>query len=105
MRPIYVTADDSNSGVSPVVVIDQYIGPTNIGLGAVVTGTVTYTVQHTFDDPYGTITTWFDHPTLAAQTANKDSNYAAPPRAIRVIRTAGTGSVRLAVVQAGRAVS
>lgn len=105
MRPVTVTADDVTPQ-SAVIVIDQYNAPTNIGLGVVVTGTVNYTVQHTFDDPFAegfnpATATWFNHPTLASLVANSDSNYAAPPRAVRIIRNSGTGSARLTLVQAG----
>lgn len=76
-------------------------GGFQIGLGAVVSGTVTYTVQHCFDDVLkGDTPTWFDHATLVGQTANKDGNYASPITAIRLNVTAGTGTVTLGIVPA-----
>jgi hypothetical protein len=106
MRPVRVVV--SIVGVSSVIPIDQYLNPTNIGLGVIITtGPATYTVEHTFDDVFdpafnpGTAT-WFPHPTLIAQTVNKDSNYAAPPRGVRLNVTALTaGSVSLTLIQAG----
>lgn len=105
MRSVRVTAGASPAQ-STVIPIDQYLSPTNIALGVVVTGTITYTVQHTFDDVFSptfnpVTATWFDHPVLVAQTTSKDSNYAAPPRGVRIITTAGTGSVVLNLIQAG----
>ncbi len=82
------------------------ISPFNIGFSVVVTGTVTYTVQHTFDDVYSPTfvaasATWFSHPTVAAQTTSQDGNYAFPVKAVRVNLTAGTGSVVATILQAG----
>lgn len=104
MRAITLIA----SGVNPTAVAPTNLNatPFNIGLGIVVTGTVTYTVQHTFDDVYAAgfnpaSATWFNHATLAAQTASADGNYAFPVRGIRVNITAGTGSIVATLAQAG----
>ena len=104
MRPTTVTT--SGTSVSSPVVLDYLVSPFNIGFGVVVTGTVTYSVQHTFDDPFApTFTpataTWFDHEDLVAQTTSQDGNYAFPVRAIRVNQTAGAGSTATTVIQAG----
>jgi hypothetical protein len=48
------------------------ISPFNVGFGVIVSGTVDYTVQHTFDDPAIGFTTWFPHSSVAAQAANAD---------------------------------
>lgn len=71
-----------------------------VGFGVVVTGTITYTVQHTFDDIYNPAVTptWFNHAYVNAQTANADGNYAYPVAAIRLISTAGTGSATITVL-------
>ena len=76
--------------------------PFNVGFAVVVTGTVTYTVQHTFDNPWTTNSpVWFDHPTVAAEVASADGNYAFPVAAIKVAVTAGDGTAQLTVIQAG----
>jgi hypothetical protein len=86
--------------------MDQYLTPFNVGMGAVVvSGTPTYTVQHSFDNPLAVgynpaNATWFNHPSLAAQTANLDGNYAFPVAAIR-LNVTGTGVVNLTIAQAG----
>lgn len=100
-----VTAGTGALGSSAPIPVDQYLTPTNIGLGVTVSGTVNFTVQHTFDDifaagDYGPFT-WFDHPTIDGDTADVDGNYAAPPRAIRLLMNSGTGTATLAVIQAG----
>ena len=64
-------------GSSDAIVVNTNTNPCNIGFGVLVTGTVDYTVQHTFDDPATGFSTWFSHPTIASQAANADGNYAA----------------------------
>jgi len=101
MRPIVLkTYGVSTSSPS---VMDHYISPFNVGLGVVVTGSATFTVQHTFDDVFNpSVTpTWFSHPTLAGLSASADGNYAFPVTAIRLNQSAGAGSAVLTVIQAG----
>ena len=93
-------------GSSAIVPLDLYISPFNIGFGVVVSGTVTYTVQHTFDNVFASnysISTgnWFNHPVVAGQTANADGNYAFPITAMRLTVTAGTGTATISAAQAG----
>jgi len=77
------------------------ITPFNVGFGVILTGVVDYTVQHTFDDPATGFTTWFDHPTVAAQTSNQDGNYAFPVTGVRLSVNSGGGTATLKLVQAG----
>lgn len=99
---VYVRSQ-TNVGISQPIIANTYLNPFNIGIGCVVTGTPTYTVEHTFDfvDDINTAVTWFPNSTLTAQTTNKDGNYAYPVRAIRLNVTSGTGKVVLTMVQAG----
>lgn len=104
MRPVVYTIN--GTGVSDVMPPDQYISPFNVSLGVTVTGTSTYTVQYTFDDVFASnynpsSGNWVDHPSLTAQTGSKDSNIAYPVSGIRLNVTAGTGTVRLVITQAG----
>ena len=99
MRP--VTLSQTAAGSTGGYVADSYISPFNVGFGVVVSGTVNYTVQHTFDDPSVGFTTWFSHPTIASQSANADGNYAFPVTGIKVLVNSGTGSATLKLIQAG----
>lgn len=101
MRPI--TQSQTGVGSTAAVPMDHYISPFNVGFGVVVTGTVTYTVQHTFSDVFNSAVTpvWFNHPVIAAQTTNQDGNYAFPVTAIRLNVTAGAGTATITLVQAG----
>ena len=95
------TVSKTGVGSSSALVMNTNISPFNVGFGVVVTGTVTYSVQHTFDDPAVGFTTWFSHPTVANQTANADGNYAFPVTGIKVLVTAGTGTATMNLVEAG----
>lgn len=66
----------------------------NIGIGCtVVSGTPTFTVQHSYDGIY-----WFDHSVIAAKSASTDGNYTSPVRAIRLAWSAA-GEVSMAGLQ------
>ena len=88
-------------GSSSSLVMNTNISPFNVGFGVTATGTVNYTVQHTFDDPAVGFTTWFSHPTVASQAANADGNYAFPVTGIKVLVNSGAGTATLNLIQAG----
>lgn len=93
-------------GNSNVIVVTPYISPFNVGLGVLVTGSATYTVQHTFDNPLAngfnaSTATWYNHAYLNAQTTNMDGNYSSPVQAVRVNVSVGTGSAKLTLLQSG----
>ena len=98
MRPIVVS--QTGAGSSASIPLDTFRNPFNVGIGVVVSGTVNYTIQHTFDDPAGS-PTWFNHPTLASLAANADGNYAFPIRALKVLVNSGAGSATATIIQAG----
>lgn len=107
MRPITVSV--TGVGDSNPVVIDQRIAPTNIGLAVIVTGTITYTVQYTFDDVFADGYTassgnWFNHPTLTG-SSSLNSNIAYPVTAVRLTTSAGNDTAAMTVIQAGGGVS
>lgn len=98
-HPSIVT--QTGTGTSAWIPVDYTQNAFAIGFGCVVSGTVTYTVQHTFDNiqDASVTPTAFDHSTVAAETTNQDGNYAFPVRAIRLNVTAGTGSVTITILQ------
>jgi len=99
MRPTQVSI--TGTGTTNWIPVDYKQNPFNIGLGIVVNGTITYDIEHTFDDVLaaGVTPTAFKHVSLTAQTTNKDGNYAFPIRAIRINNTAGTGTTTLTILQ------
>jgi hypothetical protein len=68
-----------------------------VGFGAIVTGTATYTIQHTFDG-----VNYFDHEFVVGATTSQDGNYAYPVASIRVNVTSGTGTVILTTISNAR---
>lgn len=101
MRPIVISK--TGTGSSPLAPMDHYQTPFNVGIGVVVTGTVNYTIQHTFDNVQGSAVTptWFSHPSLASLAANADGNYAFPVTAIKVLVNSGAGTATATLIQAG----
>lgn len=95
------TVSKTGTGSSSALVMNTNCTPFNVGFGAVVDGTVNYTVEHTFDDPAVGFTTWFAHPSIDAKSTDQDGNYAFPVTGIRVTVNSGGGTVALNVVQAG----
>ena len=95
-------ASKTGTGSSAILTTDLYISPFNVGFGVVTTGTVTYTVQHTFDNVQ-TVTSpvWFAHPTIAGKSDNQDGNYAFPVAAVKLLVTAGDGTAAITMIQAG----
>lgn len=97
-----VASPGGGAAYSPIWIADHHRDPVNIAIGCVVSGTVTYTVQYTYDDPNAVASpTWFPMAALTAQTANADAALTMPVAAIRVNATAGTGSVLCHIIQAG----
>lgn len=95
----------TGTGSSNPYALDTYISPNNLGLAVIVSGTITYKVQYTFDNIYANdyvpaSGNWFDHPTLTG-SSSANSNIAYPVMAIRLTNTAGTGSATLVIIQAG----
>jgi hypothetical protein len=77
-------------------------GSHEVSLQVVISGTATYTVQQTLDDPASS-PTWFSHPdsALVGATTNQQGNYGYLPRAVRINVTAVSGSVTFTVLQPG----
>ena len=106
MRPSVVS--QTGTGQTNPIGLNYQITPFNATLAVAVTGTVTYQVEATVTD----LTTagytagsdvWFIHSTLVGKTDNQVSNYAFPVTAVRLNVTAGTGTAKLTVIQAGTA--
>jgi hypothetical protein len=104
MRPITVSQTDAGS--TGAVPLNLSVNPFNVSMAVVVTGTVDYTVQYTFDDvwspTYNPATgTWFNHASLDAQTTNQTGNFAFPVAAIRLTVNSGPDTATMTVIQAG----
>ena len=74
--------------VSQTVPLNYRANPFSCSLGVIVTGTINYTVQHTFQDIYLAFPStlkWYSQMTLVTATADDDSNYAFPVRGTRLL--------------------
>jgi hypothetical protein len=82
--------------------MDYKQNPFNCALVATVTGSATYSVQGTADDPASGSAAWFNHPTMVNLTATAQGNWAFAVRGTRLNQTVGAGSVSLLVTQSGQ---
>lgn len=107
-----VTVGTNTLGSTPWYLPDIHAKPFAIGIGAVVSGTVNYDIQHTFDNVLLTngrmavadatlIPDVFDHSDLAGETASQNGNYAFPCQGIRLEVNSGTGTVEFTLIQGG----
>lgn len=103
MRPIIRPLTGVGNDVP--VPLDQYLTPFNASIAVTVSGTITYSVQWTQDDPFNPPTgglNWFAAAAnLTGATDNEVGSLMAPVRAVRLITTAGTGTATMTVNQAG----
>lgn len=107
MRPVRIKVAAQEA--SKPIPLDVNNNPFNVGVGVTVEGgsTLTYSVQHTFDDIWApgfdpSTAAWFTNSGLSAKTTSLDGNYAFPVTAVRLNVTAFTsGSATLTLVQAG----
>jgi hypothetical protein len=102
---VSVTGASTSSTIIPM---NLNTNPFNVGFGAVATGagTTSYSIQHTFDNPWSVANpTWFFHPSTPSGTpvtANLDGNYAFPVAAIKILTSASnSNTITLTVNQAG----
>ena len=95
---------------------DDIVGPTfplnwrqeqfHVSLGVNISGTIDYTVQHTFDrlhpqvnntaDAAPSTFTWWPHASLVTNTADADGNYAFPVTATRLLINSLTAGATIA---------
>ena len=101
-----ITTSVTGVGSSPVEAVSWFTNPFNLGLGAVLSGAATFTVEYSFEDPtnegYSASTaTWFPVTGLSAVSASTAAELTIPCRAVRVTIASGAGTVTLYVQQAG----
>lgn len=100
-----VTVGTNGVGSTPWYNLDPFTDTFNVGIGVVVSGTVNFTVQYTYDDanaPYtGTFPTAFDLSALASKTANTDGTLTNPCWGVRLTINSGTGTAKIVVIQVG----
>ena len=103
-----VTAGTNGVGASPWVQLNwRGYAPMNVGMAVeLVTGSVNFTVQHTYDDinnlsPGVLYPLPFNSSIINGASATTDGAYTTPICAVRLLINSGTGEVRTRFVQAG----
>jgi hypothetical protein len=107
MRPVRVSL--SSQTESPPIPMDVNQGPFNVGVGVAVSAgaSLTYSVQHTFDDVWApgfspSSAVWYTNSSLGTKTTSLDGNYAYPVTAIRLsVSVYSSGTVTMTIIQAG----
>ena len=102
-----VTKSVTGVGYSPLMRFDDF-APGGISVQCTVTGTATYTLQSSLDDPNDPVRpiaagsmTWVDSSDSAVvgATATKQTNFAFSPKFARISITSGTGTVSATFLQ------
>ncbi len=109
-----VTVGTNGVGASPWVMVNYHAQPVNLSFAAVVTGTINYTLQYTYNDFWtvagpatggtsvaSTIQTAFNDPVLVSLTANAEGTLQFAATGWRVLVNSGTGTVAVTGIQAG----
>jgi hypothetical protein len=102
-----VTVGTNGIATSNWAALDEWASP-QVGIQTVVTGTVNYTIQSTYDNPNGTVKpiapsamTWINTSDTNAvgATVSLQTNYLFAPRFVRILLNSGSGSVLAHVLQ------
>lgn len=102
-----VTVGTNGIASTPWVRLDEWASPP-IGIQCNATGTVSYTVQSTYDDPNSptnpvspSAVTWINTSDANAvnATGNVQTNYLFAPTFVRALLNSGSGSVAMKVIQ------
>jgi hypothetical protein len=97
-----VTISKTGTGRSAVIASDSFQNPFNVGLIVVVTGTATYNIEISMDDPStGTPSVWAVDAGFSAKTTSFNGSVTIPHHAMSINVTSGSGTVTAYVVQAG----
>lgn len=97
-----VTISQTGTGRSTVIASDSFQNPFNVGIVATVTGTATFNIEISMDDPStGTPSVWAIDAGFSAKTAAANGSITVPHHALSINVTSGTGVVTAYVVQSG----
>lgn len=101
--PLQRTQTYSNPGASTTASwnCDPSITPFQVAIATVVTGSVSYKLQYSYDvDTADANSDWFDSTTIpAGTTATKEQAFTSPIAKVRLVFASGTGSVKMTMLQ------
>lgn len=95
-----VKAGTNGIGVTAWANLNIHAQPCNTSFRCLVTGTVNYTLQYTYDD-LSSISDILSDAVILAVTASQEASYTYPITAGRVLLNSGTGTVKMTAIQAG----
>jgi len=97
-----VTISKTGTGRSAVIASDSFQNPFNVGIVAVVSGTATFNIEISMDDPsMVTPSVWAVDAGFSAKTASANGSITVPHHALAINITSGSGTVTAYIVQAG----
>lgn len=113
-----ITIDDASAGAITVgtngvgatawYIVNYHVVPINLSIACIVTGTINYSVQYTYDNfwtpdsnGYAPSVTAVDDGTVASKTATAVATMTSPVTGWRVLVNSGTGSLAITGTQAG----
>lgn len=100
MTPVQISK--TGTGRSAIVNLDNMTNPYNVGFHYVVTGTATFSIELTPEDPFDATPTIWNAPSgMSALSASGVQNSTIPSRGVSINVASGTGTVTLYIVQAG----
>jgi hypothetical protein len=104
MTPISVSK--TGTGRSAVIAVDNFTNPFNVGLFTTLSGSATYNIEISPDDPMdagyvASSATWIAAPNFSGLSAAAVNQLLVPCKAVSINITANTGTVTLYVLQAG----
>jgi len=102
-----ITVGTNTTGSTPWIFANLFSTPVNFAVGCIVVGSVTYSVEYTYDNPNavgliaGVIPNPFVVASLSSKSANADGAITTPFIGWRLTITGGTGSVTATGIQVG----
>ena len=100
MTPVIISK--TGTGRSAVIASDSFQNPFNVGIVAVVSGTATFNIEISMDDPsVVTPSVWAVDAGFSAKTASTNGSITVPHHALSINVTSGSGTVTAYIVQAG----
>ena len=96
------TVSKTGTGRSAIINVDSFQGVFNVGLFIALTGSATFNIEVTSDDPTSASpTNWFTVSGLTGLTAGSAISLTVPCNAVSINVTGGAGTVALTTVQSG----
>jgi len=97
-----VTISKTGTGRSAIIASDSFQNPFNVGIVATVTGTATFNIEISMDDPStATPSVWAVDAGFSAKSSAINGSITVPHHGLSINVTSGTGTVTAYIVQAG----